>query len=119
MHIDIDFLYLVLAAFAVIGFLTWLKSLITAIGAGGTGWVYCSLNLVASFVVALSALGGGFWQFFFTGWVILALVELGYQLIIKTVLGFVEKLSGVKPGENSTVGKVPETIKSPGPGIGI
>jgi hypothetical protein len=95
MKIDIDFLYLVLTAFAVIGLITWIKSLVTTIQSGGIGWVYVCLNLVASFLVALSALGGGFWQFFFTGWVILALVELGYQLIIKTVLGLIEKLAGV------------------------
>jgi hypothetical protein len=94
MKVSIDIVYLVLAAFAVIGFITWLKNLYSSIKTKTWAAVGYSFLVLGSAILIAFAGGGEWSQIATTAFIVLALVELGYQIIVKTVLSMVTKLAG-------------------------
>lgn len=94
MKVSIDIVYLVLAAFAVIGFITWLKNLYGSIKTKTWATVGYSFLVLGSAILIAFAGGGEWSQIATTAFIVLALVELGYQIIVKTVLSMVTKLAG-------------------------
>ena len=93
MNLDFNLLTLVLEAFGVIGIVSWFKSMRDALKAKkGLGLVI--LSLVASVAVGFGANIGNLAGALTTSWILLAFVELGYTLIVRTVLNLVGKLAG-------------------------
>jgi len=101
-HIDV--LYLLMAAFGVLGIIEWIKSLIAGIEKKdwkALGWV--GLSFVLSFVVAAAG-DGGIWQVLTNGILILAFNELvGYNMILKAVYAMIDRLTGSSGEASATV----------------
>ena len=97
MQIKIDFMYLLVAAFAVIGVVQWTRGLIDAIKNKGN-WQYSLMSLGISWIVAIAG-DGGLYQVCTNALILLALVELCYQLIIKIVIGMLSNVLAKASGQ--------------------
>jgi hypothetical protein len=99
--LSINILYLVMASFAVIGIIEWIKSLAAAIKAKDGSWKWPVSSFVFSFVVAVFG-DGGIFQVLTNFVIILAINEIvGYNMIVKTVFALIDKLTSGVP----TVGR--------------
>ena len=88
-----DLLTLLLLAFGVIGTIEWFKVLLSGIAERKAGAVGLALlSLVSSFVVAVAASVGDFSKAFALTFILLATVQLLYQLVIQTVSGLIRRL---------------------------
>ena len=88
----IDILYLLMASFAVIGIIEWVKSVCVTIKAKDGSWKWPVASLVFSLVVAAFGDGGVF-QVLTNFVIILAINEIvGYNMIVKTVFALIDKL---------------------------
>ena len=90
-------MYLLWAAFGVLGIIEWIKSLIVAVEGAKKDWhpiVWVIASLVFSFVVAAAA-DGGVYQVLTNGIFILAINEIiGYNVIVKSIFFLVDKVTG-------------------------
>lgn len=109
--IRIDVTYLLFAAFGVIGLIEWIKNLVEAVVEiiddlkkwKALAWTLVSAML--SFVVAAAA-DGGTYQILTNAILILAFNEIvGYNVIVKTVLTLVKKVTGVQVGQEGGGGQ--------------
>lgn len=122
MNIRIDIMILVVSAFAVIGCIQWLKQLAPKVV---SGWRVPVASLLLSFAVAV-AVGGGWNQIAVNALVMLALVEMAWSLIVKTVLNLVGKIGGAAPQQlDGSVSDVEKSLMkmlpsdpAPGPNAG-
>ncbi len=90
MKLDFNILFYVLAAFSVVGVVQWLKSLAKNIIAS---WRVPLVSAIVSFAVAFAA-GGAINQILINGVIVLAFVELGWSIIVKTVFNLIGKIGG-------------------------
>jgi hypothetical protein len=89
----VDLLYLLMASFAVIGLIEWVKAMIAAIQKGDGSWKWPVASLIGSALVAFFG-DGGTWQVLTNFVVILAINEvIGYKVIVQTVNALIDKLT--------------------------
>jgi hypothetical protein len=123
---------LMLAAFAVIGDVEWLKALTKAVKAG-KGWFWPMISGLASFavgiVVGLTRLPGllsdtivpSIILGIFIGAVLLSMIELCYQLIIQTMIALFMMLKAgalAKIAEFETLSKRDSAVEEEGAPVG-
>jgi hypothetical protein len=98
--ITVNIAYLLMASFAVIGLVEWIKSLVQATKnfikdkKQWSALVWVIASFVLSFIVAWAG-DGGVWQVLSNGLFILAINELvGYNIVIKTVFSLIDRVTG-------------------------
>ena len=99
---EIDVLYLLMAAFGVLGLIEWIKSLVDAVqklaGSKGREWhatAWTMMSLALSLLVAAAG-DGGVHQVLTNAILILAVNEvIGYNVVVRAVFALVDRVSGV------------------------
>jgi hypothetical protein len=92
-----DIVSLIWMAFGVIGAVKWCEALISSFKAASEknkqkkGPLYSLLSLVLCGLAGYAMAGGDGWKALQYGFVLLALVELCYQLIIRTITKLIDK----------------------------
>jgi len=106
MTLTFNMLFFVLSVFAVVGLVQWVKSFAPNII---SGWRIPLASLVLSFGIAFIA-GGSINQIVINALIILAMVELAWSLIVKTVLNLIANIGGISSGIDAGSAKVLDTL---------
>lgn len=100
-------MFIFISAVSVIGIVQWAKALEEAIKRKDGSWKKVVFTLIASFIVSASS-DGGIFIILANGWIILATVQLCWDLILRGFFKIIEAI--IDKFTNGSV-KIEETVK--------